>query len=277
MVPLRVSVPPDTTRPPVPEIAPDKVPLAAVSVRVFAPSATEPEPEIDVIDAPAVVAAILNAPESATPLEAAIEPVPLSANVLPVAMEVAPVNVPPLAPLRVVVPDPVKFNPVEPVTAPDKVKPPVLLLLKVPPPVPRVIASERVKAVVPVAAKVPPATVRPPAPVPNGAALLTATVLPVPIVVAPVKLLPLAPVNVVMPLPEKLSAVDPVMAPDNVSPPVSLLLNVPPPVPNAIAFDSAIAVEPVVASVPFARLSPPVDILAADEIDKVPVPFTVVA
>ena len=150
-------------------------------------------------------------------------------------------------------------------------------MLSVAPPVPTVTASAMAKPDDPVVAKLPPLIVIPPAPLPSGAALLTETVLPLPIVVAPVKLEPLAPVNVVVPVPVKFSAAEPVIAPDNVKPPLSLLLKVPPPVPNAIAFDSAIAVEPVVASVPFARLSPPVDILAADEIDKVPVPFTVVA
>ena len=276
-MPLNVSVPPDTTKAPVPEIAPDSVPVAAVTVRVLPPRATEPAPLIEVTDAPEVVLEILNAPASVIPEEPARDPLPLNARVLPLPIEVAPVKVPPLAPVSVVVPAPVKFNAVEPVTAPDKVNPPVLVLLNVPPPVPRVIASPSVKPVLPVVANVPPASVSPPAPVPSGAALETATVLPLPIDVAPVKVLPLAPVSVVVPVPEKLSAVDPEIAPERVKPPVSELLNVPPPVPSVMAFAKLMAVLPVVAKVPLARESVPVDIFAADAIDSVPVPFTVVA
>ena len=79
-----------------------------------------------------------------------------------------------------------------------------------------------------------------------------------------------------MPLPVKVTPVVPLIAPDRVRPALSLLAKLPPPVPSVTAFDSAIAVEPVVARVPFASVSAPMDILPAAEIDKVPPPLTVV-
>jgi len=91
LAPLKVSVPPDTTRPPVPEIAPDKVPLAAVSVRVFAPRVTAPEPDKVVIDVlVGVMPEILNVPESTIPIEFASDPLPESART-PALIVVAPV------------------------------------------------------------------------------------------------------------------------------------------------------------------------------------------
>ena len=80
-----------SVRPPVPPMIPAKVSLAAVSVRVLVPSVTAPLPDNVLIEAPAVVPEISKVPLSATPLEAAILPEPVSASVEPELMLLAPV------------------------------------------------------------------------------------------------------------------------------------------------------------------------------------------
>ena len=209
------------------------------------------------------------------PATAPVVPPAPRLSVLPLLIVVAPVK-PEFAFDTAVVPVPAMARPAEPEMAPEYVTPPELELLSVAPLDPTVTASERVKPDVPVVAKVPPLIVSPPAPVPSGAALDTATVLPLPIVVAPVKLLPLAPDSVVVPVPVKLSAVDPVTTPERVTPPLSVLLTVPPPVPKVIALLRLIEELPVVASVPPARVSPPLDMFEAEEIDNAAPEFTVV-
>ncbi len=76
-MPDRVSVPAETeiVSPPVPPIAPAKVPPFD-SVSVLAPSETVPLPDRLTIEVPPVSAEISNVPLSATPLDAAIEPCP---------------------------------------------------------------------------------------------------------------------------------------------------------------------------------------------------------
>ena len=83
---------PSTVSPPVPPIAPEKVPVPDVSVSVLPPSVTVPEPESVVIDSPPLAAEISNVPPlSTTPLDEAIAPAPDSASVSPEPMVVAPV------------------------------------------------------------------------------------------------------------------------------------------------------------------------------------------
>ena len=90
-MPLRVSVPPETVRPPVPPMTPPKVVEPAVIVSVCAPSETPPVPDRVLIDAPAEVPEMSNVPLSATPEEVAMLPVPMRARVAPLLMLVAPV------------------------------------------------------------------------------------------------------------------------------------------------------------------------------------------
>ena len=66
MIPEIVCVPPATVRPPVPLIAPEKLPLAAVNDRVLAPNATEPAPEIPPSDTAAPALAKLRLPLAVT-------------------------------------------------------------------------------------------------------------------------------------------------------------------------------------------------------------------
>ena len=84
-------MPPETVRPPVPPIAPDRVPAALLSVSVCEPSVTVPAPDSVVIVAPEVVPEIFNVPASETPEEAAMLPAPDSASVAPEETVVAPV------------------------------------------------------------------------------------------------------------------------------------------------------------------------------------------
>ncbi|VVE36135.1 hypothetical protein PCE31106_03894 [Pandoraea cepalis] len=70
---------------------PEKTPEAFVSVRVRAPSATDPLPAMPVSDAPFVVAEMSSAPLLVTPLDAATLPPPLSLSVAPLSTTVAPV------------------------------------------------------------------------------------------------------------------------------------------------------------------------------------------
>src|SRR6185503_10500288 len=93
LLPVSVAVPPETIKPPAPSVAPSKLPLALVSVKLFAPSATVPLPVNVVIEAPAVVPEISNVPLLATPLDAATLPAPDRASVLPLSTVVAPVKV----------------------------------------------------------------------------------------------------------------------------------------------------------------------------------------
>ena len=90
-MPVRVSVPPETVIPPVPEATPSKVVLPAVMVSVRAPSTAEPLPDNVVIEAPDVVPEMSNTPLSATPDEVAIAPVPVSDKVAPELIVVSPV------------------------------------------------------------------------------------------------------------------------------------------------------------------------------------------
>ena len=80
-MPVKVCVPLDNTKPPVPLITPANVSLAADKVKVFVPKTTEPAPESVVIVAPEVVALISNVAAFETPLEVPIEPLPLKAKV----------------------------------------------------------------------------------------------------------------------------------------------------------------------------------------------------
>ena len=91
MIPVSVSKPAVSVRlPPVPLMTPLNVPDASDKVSVCAPSATNPLPDSVVIVAPDVVPEILNVPSSATPLDAAMPPVPVSTNTPPLIV-VAPV------------------------------------------------------------------------------------------------------------------------------------------------------------------------------------------
>ena len=78
-------------RPPVPPTTPDKLPAALATVRLFAPRATAPLPEIALTAAPLVVVEMSKVPLSTTLLEAAIEPVPDKAKVAPESTVVKPV------------------------------------------------------------------------------------------------------------------------------------------------------------------------------------------
>ena len=89
-VPDKVSVPELNVKPPVPFIAPENVSFAALKVSVLEPKVTVPAPLKVLILAPDVVLAISNVPAFATPLDAAIDPLPLKANV-PALIVVPPV------------------------------------------------------------------------------------------------------------------------------------------------------------------------------------------
>ena len=89
MIPDSVSVPPVTERPPLPAMMPAKVVAPLLIVSVLVPSVTAPLPDNVLIEAPAVVPEISKVPLSATPLEAAMLPEPLSAKV-PAEIVVAP-------------------------------------------------------------------------------------------------------------------------------------------------------------------------------------------
>ena len=92
MVPESVSVPAATVKPPAPLIAPEKVPAAALSVRpLLAAVTTLPAPDKVVIVAPLVVPDTFNVPLATTPLDVAIEPLPLYARVAGLLMVVVPV------------------------------------------------------------------------------------------------------------------------------------------------------------------------------------------
>jgi len=91
LAPVSVSVPPLTLRPPKPMIAPLKVELALLTVSVLLPKATAPAPERSLMEAPLVVEAMSKVPALATPLDAAMLPVPLRATVAPLPMVVPPV------------------------------------------------------------------------------------------------------------------------------------------------------------------------------------------
>ena len=90
-MPDNVSVPPATVTPPVPPITPLKLVFALLRVRLCAPKVTVPAPESVEMLAPLVVAAMSKVPALATPLDAAMLPVPLSAKVAPISIEVPPV------------------------------------------------------------------------------------------------------------------------------------------------------------------------------------------
>ena len=91
-MPVSVSVPAATVKPPAPLMSPEYEPLAWVSVRSLPAAVTTlPLPDSVLIDAPLVVALMSNVPLSATPLDAAIEPLPLRASFAPEATLVAPV------------------------------------------------------------------------------------------------------------------------------------------------------------------------------------------
>ena len=91
-MPLRVSVPPETVRPPVPPMTPPKVVEPLVIVSVFAPSTTLPVAAPDrvwmlVLPLPETS----NVPLSATPEEVRMLSAPVSVRPAPFAMVVAPV------------------------------------------------------------------------------------------------------------------------------------------------------------------------------------------
>ena len=89
-MPVSVSVPaPVSVSPPAPPITPANVEDWLVSVSVFDPSVTPPDPDSVAIEAPLVVPEISNVPLSATPLDNAIDPAPASARV-PAVIVVAP-------------------------------------------------------------------------------------------------------------------------------------------------------------------------------------------
>jgi hypothetical protein len=90
LIPLKVSLP-DTTRLPAPPITPEKVSLAAVSVKVFEPNVTTPDPLSVSMLAAEVVPLMSKVPASATPLDVAMEPDPVSARVEPALIVVVPV------------------------------------------------------------------------------------------------------------------------------------------------------------------------------------------
>ncbi len=90
MVPLKVWVPVVSVRPPVPEMTPLNVSLAALRVKVLLPNTTEPEPSALLILAPLVVALISKVPLATTLLEAAIAPLALRLRV-PAPIVVTPV------------------------------------------------------------------------------------------------------------------------------------------------------------------------------------------
>jgi hypothetical protein len=111
-------------------MTPPKSPLAAVSVRAFAPSTTAPLPLMLVTPVPAALTpAMSKVPLTTTPLDAAMEPAPVRAKV-PDWMFVLPVYV--LATVSAVVPLPTW------ITAPDPEMMP-----------PKATASDRLKASVP--------------------------------------------------------------------------------------------------------------------------------
>ncbi len=93
LAPVRVSVPAEMVRappwPPSP-ITPEKVPPAAVRVRVLEPRSTTPIPDSDLIKAPDVVWEMSKVPPSFTFEESVMEPPPDSASVAPGSMVVAP-------------------------------------------------------------------------------------------------------------------------------------------------------------------------------------------
>ncbi len=92
LVPVRVSVPPEISRPPPPEISPEKAPAAAVRVRDLEPSVTLPEPDSDLIDAPALDSEMSNRPPlSWTPEDWEIEAERASDRAAPLSITVAPV------------------------------------------------------------------------------------------------------------------------------------------------------------------------------------------
>ena len=98
LTPVRVSVPaamvsfpPVPTKSPPSAMTPPKVPEALVSVRVYAPSETPPEPFSVTIEAPAAVPEISKVPASITFDELAIEPAPVSASTPAASMVVTPV------------------------------------------------------------------------------------------------------------------------------------------------------------------------------------------
>ncbi len=91
LAPLRVSVPPETVRPPPLMIAPEKVSAAAVRVRVEPPSVTPPEPDRLLIEMSPLANPMLNVPSSLTPEDVAIEPAPETNRTAPASMVVAPV------------------------------------------------------------------------------------------------------------------------------------------------------------------------------------------
>ena len=67
LIPESVCVPPATVKPPVPSIAPEKLPFAAaVNVKVFEPNAIDPEPEMPPSDTAAPAFERLRAPFAAT-------------------------------------------------------------------------------------------------------------------------------------------------------------------------------------------------------------------
>src|ERR1043165_3139307 len=85
-------VPPPIVTPPVPEITPEKlevnpVPAGLASVKMLLPRMTEPDPERNWIEGPAVAADMSNVPLSVKVLFAAAkDPAPATANVAPELM-----------------------------------------------------------------------------------------------------------------------------------------------------------------------------------------------
>ncbi len=91
MAPVRVSVPAVMVRPPVPPMAPEKVPLAEDSVKVWDPRVTVPEPaRLTIETSPPVWAEMLKVPPLSCTFEPAIAAVPVN-NRVAVLMVVVPV------------------------------------------------------------------------------------------------------------------------------------------------------------------------------------------
>ena len=90
--PCKVCVPPEMITPPEPEITPSNLPAASVILRICAPSTTAPleAPARLLMEAPLVVAEILNVPSAMTEAEAAILPAPDSASDAPETISVSP-------------------------------------------------------------------------------------------------------------------------------------------------------------------------------------------
>ncbi len=91
LVLVRVSVPPEILRPPLPVMWPEKLPLAAVRVRVSEPRVTAPDPERVLIEVPEMVWEMLKVPLSTNPEESLMAPSPMSVSLAPGSILVRPV------------------------------------------------------------------------------------------------------------------------------------------------------------------------------------------